>query len=181
MYLLLFARLLVVLGSINYLFLSTVDVDVFRYITNPVILRGVYLLIGLAAAFFLFNRDYYLPFLGESVIPLGPSKPLEHLTKIKITGVPPNSLVMAWGANESKEVFEDPFKAYGDYANHEIVKSNENGEAIVELVCPSEYYVNRFGISKKKLDRHIHYRYQLPKYKGIFSRIHTKYLDDKCQ
>lgn len=181
MYLLLLARLLVVLGSINYLFLATVNVDVFKYIKHPIILRGVFLLIGLAAAFFLFNRDYYLPFLGEAVIPLGPSKPLQNLTKIKITGLPSNTLVIAWGADESKETFNDPFAAYGDYANHEVVKSDENGEATVELVCPSEYHVKRFGIKKQKLDKHIHYRYQLPEYKGLFSRVYTKYLNEKCQ
>lgn len=181
MYLHLLARLLVALGSLNYLFRATINVDMFKYITHPLVLRAVFLAIGLAAAFFVFNRDYYLPFLGEAVIPLGPHKPAENLSKIKITGLPPNTLVMAWGANKAEEVFEDPFTAYGDYANHEIVKSNANGEAIVELVCPSEYHVNKFGLRKQKLDRHIHYRYQLPQYKGLFSRVYTKYLDEKCQ
>ena len=88
---------------------------------------------------------------------------------------------MAWGSQSTDKVFEDPFEAYGDYANTEIKRTNDKGEVIIELPCPSEYYVNKFGVMKRKLDRHIHYRYQLPQYKGMFSRVYTKYLDEKCQ
>lgn len=180
MYLLLLARLLLVLGGLNYLFLATVNVDIFRYITNPLILRVVFLLIGLSAALFVFNRDYYLPFLGYAVIPLGPKKPSENLKEIKLSGLPANTTVIAWGSQMGDKIFENPIDAYGDYANTEITKSNDKGEAMVELPCPSEYNVNKFGMTRK-LDRHIHYRYQLPKYKGMYSPVFTKYLDEKCQ
>lgn len=181
MYLLLFARLLVIIGAINYFFIASVNVDMFRYINNPMIVRILFLMIGLSAAYFIFNRDYYLPFLGHTVIPVGPSKPTENLKQIKLSGLPANTIVMAWGSQSTDKVFEDPFEAYGDYANTEIKRTNDKGEVIIELPCPSEYYVNKFGVMKRKLDRHIHYRYQLPQYKGMFSRVYTKYLDEKCQ
>jgi uncharacterized membrane protein YuzA (DUF378 family) len=181
MYLLLFARLLLVIGGINYLFKSTINVDLFTLIKYPFIVNIISLLIGLSALYFIFNRDYYLPFLGESVIPIGDKKPTENLTKIKLSGLPPNTIVMAWGAQSDTKIYEDPFEAYGSYSNTEITQTNENGEVTIELPCPSEYYVNKFGIMKRKLKRHIHYRYQLPKYKGLFSKVYTKYLDEKCQ
>ena len=180
MYLLLLARFLLVLGGLNYFFMATINVNLFSFIQNTLIVRIISILIGVSALYFLFNRDYYLPFLGETVIPIGPKKPTENLTKIKLTGLPPNTTVIAWGAQNVKVTFDNPIDAYGSYANTEITQSNEKGEAFVELPCPSDYYVSKFGM-KSKLDRHIHYRYQLPKYKGMFSKIYTKYLDAKCQ
>jgi hypothetical protein len=145
------------------------------------IIRILSVLIGISALYLVFNRDYYLPFLGHTVIPIAGRKPSENLKQIKLSGLPSNTLVMAWGAKESDKEFDDPFEAYGDYANTDIKKTNDNGEVVIELPCPSEYYVNKFGVMNKKLDRHIHYRYQTPQYKGIFSRVYTKYLDEKCQ
>ena len=65
-------------------------------------------------------------------------------------------------------------------SNTDISKTNDKGEVIVELPCPASYHVPAFGMNKQ-LDRHIHYRFELPKHKGMFSRIYTKYLDEKCQ
>lgn len=181
MYLLLFARLLLIIGGLNYFLKSTINIDLFTFIKNRFIVKIISLLIGISALYFMFNRDYYLPFLGECIIPITTKKPTENLTKIKLSGLPPNTIVMAWGAQSNNKIYEDPFEAYGNYLNTEITQSNERGEAIIELPCPSEYIVNKFGIMKRKLNRHIHYRYQLPKYKGLFSKIYTKYLDEKCQ
>lgn len=181
MYISLFARLLIILGSLNYLFMATVNVDIFKYITSPLISRLLFLCIGVSAAMFLFDRDYYLPFLGKTVIPIGPSKPSNNLTNIQLSGLPSNTLVIAWGSMNDENEYQDPFTAYGDYANHEIVQTDKDGNATVELSCPSSYYVKKFGVMSKKLDRHIHYRYQLPKYKGLFSKVYTKYLDEKCK
>jgi uncharacterized membrane protein YuzA (DUF378 family) len=180
MYLLLFARFLLVLGGLNYFFVAALNINLFSFIQNEFIVRIISLLIGLSALYFLFNRDYYLPFLGPAVIPVGTKKPTENLTKIALTGLPPKTTIMAWGSQNGKDTFDNPFDAYGSYANTELTKSDENGNAIVQLSCPSEYYVNKFGIMKQKLDRHIHYRYELPKYKGIYSPIYTRYLDENC-
>lgn len=182
MYINLIARLLLVLGGLNYFFTSAINVNLFSFIQYPIVIRLISLLIGISALYFVFNRDYYLPFLGHTAIPVGgPLKPEGDLKAIKLTGLPPNVIVMAWGAQSTDKIFEDPFEAYGDYANTDIKRVNKDGEVIIELPCPSEYYVNKFGIMKRKLDRHIHYRYQVPEYKGIFSRVYTKYLDEKCQ
>lgn len=181
MYILLLARLLLVLGGINYLFMATVNVNIFHYITSPVILRGIFLLIGVSAALFLFNRDYYLPFLGLTVMPIATKKSLDNVKNIKLSGLPSKTTVIAWGAQEGDKIFDDPFKAYGDYTNTVIAQTNDAGEVTIELPCPAEYNVNKFGLLKQKLDRHIHYRYELPNYKGLYSPVFTKYLNDKCE
>jgi hypothetical protein len=177
MYLELFARLLLVVGALNYFFSSAINVNVLSRIPYN---KFIGILIGLAGLYFVFNRDYYLPFLGKSVIPIGPKKPTENLKKIKLSGLPPNTTVLSWGSKESSGDFDNYMSAYGDYANTDISKTNDKGEIIVELPCPSAYHVSKFGMDKK-LERHIHFRYELPKYKGMFSRIYTKYLDKNCQ
>ena len=65
------AKFLLVLGSINYLFLAGSNVNIFNVIPTPMLRNSLFLLIGLSALYFAFNRDYYLPFLGQCVIPSG--------------------------------------------------------------------------------------------------------------
>lgn len=177
MYLSLLTRLILVIGGLNYLLLATVKMDLFKFIKNSFARRVVFFIIGLTALWYFFNRDYYLPFLGHTVIPVGPKKNFEKTIQIKLTGLPANTNVLAWGTKEDNKVYDNPFDAYGDYSNSVVVKSDDKGECIVNLPCPSEYFVNKFGIRKQKLNRHIHYRYESPRYKGIYSRVYTKYID----
>lgn len=172
MYTNLFARFLLIIGGINYLFLSFTD-------KSPIMIKIVFMLIGLSALYFLFDRDYYLPFLGECAIPIGIQKPIENLKQIKLSGLPVNTNIIYWGAKPSSQIIENPLEAYKDYSNSNIGKTDDNGDIIIELECPSEYTVPKFGF-KRKLKRHIHYRFELPKYKGLFSKVYTKYLDFEC-
>lgn len=178
-----FSRVLIILGSLNYLLKVTTDINIFKQLCDPMVVKIIKLLIGLSGLLLLFDRNYYLPFLGETVMPLVIKRDTKNkkLTKIKLTELPPNTTVVAWAAKGSTKTFGDPFKAYDDYSNSVIAKSDKNGVAIVELECPARYNVNKFGIMPEKLARHIHYRYQLPDRKGLFSQAFTKELNDKCQ
>jgi uncharacterized membrane protein YuzA (DUF378 family) len=183
MYTNLFARFLLVIGGINYLFLSLDINPLYGIKRYPIVIKTIFVLIGLSALYFIFDRDFYLPFLGKCVIPVGPKKSTENLKKIKLSGLPPNSYVLYWGAKPNKsstDVFTNPLDAYKDYSNSDIGKTDMNGDIIIELECPSEYIVSKFGVPKK-LNRHIHYRFELPEYKGIFSKVYTKELDVNCQ
>ena len=180
MYTNLFARFLLVIGGINYLFLS-LDINLLGSIKRyPIFIKTIFVLIGLSALYFIFDRDFYLPFLGKCVIPIGPKKSTENLKKIKLSGLPPDSYVIYWGAKPNTQVIPNPMDAYKDYSNSDISKTDSKGDIIIELECPSEYMVSKFGMNKK-LSRHIHYRFELPEYKGIFSKVYTKNLDDNCQ
>ena len=137
MYFDLFARLLLVIGGLNYFFTSTINVNLFSFIQQPMFVRILSTLIGISALYLVFNRDYYLPFLGHTVIPISSrSKPSENLKQIKLTNLPPNTIVIAWGSQESDKTFENPFEAYGDYVNTDIKTTNDKGEVIIELSCP---------------------------------------------
>jgi hypothetical protein len=181
MYVEILARFLLIIGGLNYLFMSTINVNIFSYFKNyPIITKFIMLAVGLSAAYFLFNRDYYLPFLGPVAIPVGTVKSTQNLKQIKLSGLPPNTKIVSWAATESDSVFDTYTKAYGVYSNTDLSTTDENGEVIVKLSCPGSYYVPAFGM-RKLLKRHIHYRYQLPKHPGLFSRVYTKFLDENCQ
>ena len=180
MYLQLLARFLLVLGGINYLTLYFLQTNVLSYLHYPMLIRVVTLAIGGAALYFAFNRDYYLPFLGKCVIPVGEGKPQGELKSVQITGLPANTNVIFWAAKSGSNVVPNPMDAYGDYSNSGIVKSDRNGVAVIQMVCPTAYYVSEIGIINKQLPKHVHYRYELPEYRGIFSRVMTKYLENEC-
>jgi uncharacterized membrane protein YuzA (DUF378 family) len=173
----LLARLLLVLGGINFLTTATANVNLLSFLKNHFAMRAVSFAIGISALYFMFNRDYYLPFLGTCVIPVGPAKPSDNLKQITLSKLPPNTQVIYWGAKSGETSTSNPLDAYGDYANSGIAKTDATGTVVVELQCPREYTVSKFMIMNQVIPRHMHYRYELPKYKGLFSRVYTKTLD----
>lgn len=162
----LLARAVLVIGGLNYLRFSD------RY--------PVALVIGLSALYLAMDRDFYLPFLGKCAMPapLGNSQPLSAgaLNTYKLTNLPPNVRVVVWGAQASSGTFSNPQDAYGDYSNAVWAKSDDKGVVQVQLTAPAAYSVQRFGLWSKKLQPHIHYRYELTKHKGLFSRVHTQHV-----
>ena len=152
MYLDIFARILLILGGLNYLFMSH----------TSTMSRIIAIAIGLSALYFLFDRDFYLPFLGKSVIPITTQQQdSKDLKQVILRDLPPNTNVIFWAAKGGKETASNPMNAYSEYANSGVAKTNDKGEAIISVACPVEYNVHY-----KKLMKHLHYRYELPGYRG---------------
>lgn len=129
----------------------------------------------LTAVYFMFNRDFYLPFLGRCAMPPSlikkvPVVKVDSKIPVKLTNLPPNTQIMYWASIPSNEIINDPMSAYENYTNSGTTMSNEMGEAFARVDCPSNYAV---GLLKMKLRKHIHYRYALPQYKGLYSRVFT--------
>jgi len=128
--------------------------------------------------YYLFNRDFYLPFLGETVIPIKNMNNIEdNLLNFKIQNLPPNKRLIYWASRSSDQVIRNPIDAYKGYTNSGITKTDSNGNASLEISCPSDYYVKSFGMDKK-IRRHIHYRIESDKFPGLFSSVKTHYV--KC-
>jgi len=176
----LIARVLLMLGGLNYFFRTSINANIFGFM-GDYYMYVMSLLIGVSALYFVFDRDYYLPFLGYTVMPIQMSKPVGDIKKIILNNLPSNVNVIAWGAKNGEKVYDNPYDAYGEYGNTFVGKTDSKGEVTVELPCPSEYYVTKFGVMNKKLSKHIHYRYEMPKYKGLFSRVYTRYVSDECK
>lgn len=170
-------RVLLVIGGIHCL---TANATVFPNILGPVLARVLALAIGIAAVVSALDRNYYLPFLGECVvggITEGPAKdtPKNFFT---LQGLPAQTRVLYWSAQEGTSAFPDPKTAYGDYSNSGMTVSSSTGEATVALPCPAGYSVRSF--LKKEIPPHFHYRYELPDFKGVFSKVFTYDLKDQC-
>jgi hypothetical protein len=170
MYLDIFARVLLILGGLNYLFTTITQTN------ESLIFRVLSLSVGLAAIYFLFDRDFYLPFLGKCVIPVGTQRETKDLKQVLLNNLPPNTHIIYWAAKSgSPEIAPNPMDAYADYSNSGIVKTNENGQATINIACPIAYNVHY-----KRLRKHLHYRYELPEYRGMFSKVYTKFLENEC-
>lgn len=181
-----FARIILIIGGLNYLYMGLFSRERFLFLNIPKnILNMIYIFIGIAALYLFFNRDYYLPFLGETVLPtISPiKKNKKNIIVTTIKNLPPRSTMIYWAAKAEKDisVMTDPYIAYGDYSNSGIAYANENGEAKIEYECPVTYQVGKLGIIKKSLRRHIHYRYMNPQLPGFLSEVKTLFLNGECK
>jgi hypothetical protein len=166
MYLFIITKLLLVIGAIRYLFTlpsQNITYNIFA------------VLVGLSGLFYLFQRDFYLPFLGITAVPLQVSnKPIENPIKVQLDKLPPNVNVIYWGAEPSLTTSPNFIEAYKEYTNSGIVKTDNQGQVTIDIKCPGKYIVG--NIIKRELPSHIHYRYEISK--GLLSSIFTKTI--KC-
>lgn len=179
-YIILLGRILLVLCGLNNvfntLFTGYASMTSTLNVTYPTLLYVLSCVVGLSALMFLFDRNYYLPFLGPCVIPI-PS-PIQSVkgpkTNFTLTDLPPSANVVYWASINSNNSFDSYKDAYGDYSNSGMIKASENGRASFTISCPSQYSVKKFGIVESQLPRHVHYRYEIPDNKGMYSEIFTK-------
>lgn len=128
------------------------------------------------------QRNYYLPFLGDTVFPnnliSGNTLDIQlhkgsDIITVNIDNLPPNVKVIYWAAlpeNSEKNKLDLPWVAYKDYSNSGSTTTDSNGKATMKIMYPQSYKTPW----NKKLKPHIHYRYF--KTKGMMSEIYTKFL-----
>lgn len=176
MYLNFIGKIIISIGLFNYL---TSGFFKLNFMGN----RILQIIVGVVGLYFIIQRDYYLPFLGETVVPLG-NIPLtvstlqtfnQKTTNIQLKDLPRNVKVLYWAAESDGKSTQNWMDAYNNYSNSGIVMSNSVGQANIQIKCPSQYTV-----SNKTLPRHLHYRYELPSKNGILSRVFTYVLQNEC-
>jgi uncharacterized membrane protein YuzA (DUF378 family) len=173
------AMILILIGSLNWF-----SVGVFQYNIVEKLLgfrspasRAIYIVVGICALSILFDRDTYLPFLGETVMPCAfiPEQIPENADTQVEVHVEPNVKVLYWAAEPSTEglkALKDWRGAYMKYMNVGVVKSNEDGIATLLVRRPQPYSVPWKG----RLEPHIHFR--VCSENGLMSRIKTVYVSD---
>jgi uncharacterized membrane protein YuzA (DUF378 family) len=172
--------LLLVIGGLNWGIVALTGGDLVSRIfgRGSVIARGIFLLVALAAAFVVFKRDFYLPFLGESVIPCSVLKeqtPEGATSSVTVT-VKPGAKVLYWAAepaNEDLKTLNDYRAAYLDYRNAGVVVATAEGAAELKVRTPQGYTVPMKGA----LPAHVHYR--VCGDNGFMGAIVTVTLDGK--
>ncbi len=146
------------------------------FLDLPEFQKVIYALLLGISVYFLINRNFYLPFLGNSVYPCGglSERTPQNSNKMVQVNVKPNVNVIYWASenftSNDNLIIDNPWDAYGDYDNYGVVKSNDNGNAVLTFRNPVSYKVP----SGKKLDKHVHYRYCLGN--GMMSEVKTIYL-----
>jgi hypothetical protein len=130
--------------------------------------------IALVGFYYLFNLQFYLPFLDEGYFPLKIQNNENKLQNGKITvelkNLPANTTVVFWAAKENKDSFLNPFDAYSQTENVGVSKTDENGIVQLKVDCPGMYFVK----GSRQLPKHIHYRYESSEFPGLYSQVYTK-------
>ena len=171
------ATIFLIFGGLNYgalvLFGTTL---VQKLVGFGIAARILYSLIALSAVTIMFNRDTYLPFLGETVLPpcsiLAERVP-EGATKVVKVRVAPGAKVLYWAAEPGTEGLDkvhDWRDAYAQFKNAGVTVADVRGNAYLKVRPPQPYTVPFRGT----LDPHVHYR--VCQQDGMMSRIETMFL-----
>lgn len=173
------AMILLIIGGLNWLLVGLFRVDLVQTLFGKgKFARTIYILVGLSALAIMFNRDTYLPFLGETVLPCSmlPEKtPPGATTEVRVS-VPPRSKVLYWAAEPATEHLKQINtwqQAYLKYENAGVVVADDSGVAILKVRKPQPYTVPFRG----RLEPHVHFR--ICGDNGMLGRIKTVFLDDQ--
>ena len=116
------------------------------------------------------GRDFFLPFLGDTVIPSGAlsnSTPTNASVNVTVQ-VPPKSTVLYWAAEpEESDTVQMPWTAYKGYSNAGVTQADDSGVATLSVRDP-QAYKTPWG---KRLKPHVHYRFS--KTQGMYSKVFT--------
>lgn len=115
----------------------------------------IYILVALSAFSLMMKRDFWLPFLGDTVLPssLVPLKDnKKYDTEIKVN-VPKGCKVAYWASIPHKDI-PDVLTAYDKYQNSGVVMADDDGVATLKVMKGSGYIVP----SGRYIKPHLHYR-----------------------
>lgn len=154
------AIVLIIIGGINWGSIGLFGKNLLEELNNWTfknkwVIRSIYILVGIAAIYLIFKRDTFLPFLGETILPI---KQYKYYTNDSNTSIRINATgasgVIYWAAEPGK-LTSNPQDAYNQYTNSGYVPVNPDGTAILYFNCPRQYQVMG-GL--KTLPKHVHYR-----------------------
>ena len=173
------AIIVLLVGALNWLVIGVIGINPVEKVLGyrSPWAKGVYILVGLCALGVMFNRDTYLPFLGETVMPcsaLAEQIPENADTEVQVEA-PVGSKVLYWAAENETEGLKklnDWRGAYMKFLNVGVVKANGDGIATLYVRKPQPYTVPWKG----KLEPHVHFR--ICGDNGMMGRIKTVYLSD---
>lgn len=173
------AIVLMIAGALNWLFIGLFGFNLVESIFGKgLIARVIYLLVGFSAVAVMFDRDTYLPFLGETVLPcsLLPDRVPPGATKEVHITARPGSKILYWAAEpamENLKQINDWKIAYAKFDNAGVTRADDNGNAILKVRPPQAYVVPFKG----RLEPHVHFR--ICGDNGMMSRIKTVFISDE--
>jgi uncharacterized membrane protein YuzA (DUF378 family) len=172
--------ILVLIGALNWGFVALFNFDFVKFLFPKFLKNIVYLIVAIAALYLIIQRDTYLPFLGQSILPsyvLAEKIPTKYNLEIPVH-VKPNSFVVYWASTEysNKDTKNVNWKlAYDQFQNSGIIRADSNGLALLRLNCPKRYTVGPFD---RLLYKHVHYR--VAEDNIWLSRVYTVNVEKQC-
>ncbi len=178
--------ILLLIGGLNWGLIGSFNLNLVQLINektfnSPLFENSVYIIVGLCALYLGSNRNFYLPFLGDTVLAPSTLALSEGRTDANIeveVDAKGADLVMYWAAEPSASQEQDGTKfaydAYDKFTNAGVVPV-VNNKAKLKVKCPQKYWVNKWGIKKTTLENHVHYRLIFPN--GWASEVMTRQLD----
>jgi len=141
--------------------------------------RIFFILVACCAIFVGFNRDSYLPFLGQAIVPcsiLVERIPDKADLKVRIIA-PAGRKVLYWAAAsaDSQEKLKDWRVAYGDYDNAGVAIAGEDGSALLQVRRPQPYWI----IPGNKLEPHVHYR--ICGDEGMVGPVRSLFIEERVE
>lgn len=172
------AMILLVVGALNWGFTAFRFNLVEKIFGASFITKAIYILVAVSALFVVFRRDFYLPFLGQTVLPcasLQEKTPAGATREVRIQ-VTPHAKVLFWAAEPETEHLKkvsDWRKAYLGFENAGVTMAGEDGTAVLKVREPQPYSVPFKGM----LSPHIHYRVcDGSMGGGLLGRVETVFL-----
>jgi uncharacterized membrane protein YuzA (DUF378 family) len=171
------AMVLILVGSLNWLSCGLFRINFVESLLGSTLSRVIYVLVGLAALSIMFNRDTYLPFLGETVLPCTtiPERVPPGATKELRVPAPPGSKVLYWASEpemEELKQIQDWQHAYNKFENAGVTTTDTTGIAILKVRAPQAYTVPFKG----RIEPHVHFR--ICDGSGMLGRIKTVFVSD---
>lgn len=171
-----YAILFLVIGGINWGLVGTLNRDLVKMLfkNNTNLQNVIYILIGLSALYVAFDRNTYLPFLGDTVLPcsmINETHPEDSTLNVTIN-TKPDAKVIYWAStpkNRKLMKLQNWKSAYNEFENSGVAIADHDGLAILKLKKPQPYKVRNM-----KLDPHIHYR--VCNNSGMMDQIKTIYV-----
>lgn len=163
---------LLIAGSLLCLAMAVFD---YNPLSAGPLMRTVLFIIGIAGILHMFRRDFYLPFLGETVMPcagLEDRVPSGADTSVTVQ-VSPNAKLLYWAAEPAAEELkniQDWKLAYAAFSNAGVTTADQSGSATLEVRKPQAYSVPFKG----RLEPHIHYR--ICGEDGFLGRVNTVFI-----
>ena len=143
---------------------------------NKIVSFIIVLVVVASLLYNMFNRNFYLPFLGWAVYPCGTlaEKVPRNADTTVTVDVKPNVNVIYWASEPSSiedQPINNPWDAYANYDNSGVVRADASGKAVLQFRNPSSYQV---GLMNKTIKRHVHYREC--RREGMLSAIKTIFI-----
>lgn len=151
-------------------FAALIGIKAYSAYTAPTAFNLVMFLIIVLLAL---DKATWLPFLGETVIPISllqPSIPSRANHKVEVVA-PENAQRIVYWASSTPNA-SHPSDAYGEFSNAGV-SDIVDGVGVISIRMPQEYSVHRFGY-KKQIPRHVHYRWIYRN--GMLSEVKTAFV-----